>query len=89
MDNSFLMNVLDRVADLEEEPSRSTSREIVLVAVVSDFDASHQFHHKYGLPALVSPHPVLGRCWMVHARSAPAVQLEAGNELLGVKAEFD
>src|ERR1043166_6362687 len=69
--------------------SRS-SVETVLVAVVGDPNAAHQFHHEVG-PARLGRASIkhFGDVGMVHQRQGLPFCLEAANDLFGVHAEFD
>src|SRR5438105_14657473 len=48
MDNPFLMCVLDSLANLNKKLQPFFGGKIVLIAVVCDLDASHQFHDEVG-----------------------------------------
>src|SRR2546426_303882 len=50
MDDSFLMRVLDRAADLDEQFQPLAGGQIVLVAVIDQPDPAHQLHHKVRPP---------------------------------------
>ncbi len=64
--------------------------EIVLVAVVGDADALHQFHDKER-PPFVGGTGVqhLGDVRMIHQRQRLSLGLESGDDLFGVHAELD
>ena len=64
--------------------------ELVLVAVLGDGDALHQFHHEVG-PAGVGRAGIedLGDVGMVHHRQRLPLGLEAGDDLPRVHAELD
>ena len=64
--------------------------ELVLVAVIGDPHAAHQFHHEVG-PAGLGRAGVedLGDVRMIHQRQRLALGLEAGDDLLGVHAQLD
>ena len=70
--------------------SRSRGGQIVLVAVLGDLDAAHQFHHEVR-PARVGRAGVehLGDVRMIHHRQRLPLGLEARDHLLGVHAELD
>ena len=70
--------------------SRSPRRQVVLVAVLRDRHAAHQFHHEVG-PAGVGRAGIenLGDVRMVHQRQRLPLGLEPGDHLLGVHAELD
>ena len=63
---------------------------IVLVAILGDLDAAHQFHDEVG-PAGVGGARVehLGDVRMVHHRQRLALGFEAGDDRLGVHAQLD
>lgn len=46
MNDPFLMRVLDRMTNLREQFEPLVRTEIILVAVIRDFNPAHQFHHK-------------------------------------------
>ncbi len=46
VDDALLVRVLDGAADLREQFEPLLCREFFLVAVLSDFDPAHQFHHE-------------------------------------------
>ena len=46
MNDSFLVRVLDSLADLNEQLEPLDRGKIILLAEVSDFDAADQFHDK-------------------------------------------
>src|SRR5262249_31566115 len=52
MDNSLLMRMLDRVADLDEQFQTGGDWEGTPVAIVGDLNTLHQFHDKIGPPAV-------------------------------------
>ncbi len=70
--------------------SRSLVVEIVLVAVVGDLDAPHQFHDEVG-PARLRRARIehLGDVRMIHHRQRLPLGLEPGDDLLGVHAQLD
>ena len=64
--------------------------EIVLVAIIRDPDAAHQFHHEIG-PAGLGRAGIehLGDVRMVHHRQRLPLRLEPGDHLPGVHAQLD
>ena len=46
MDDSLLVRVLNRVADLDEKIESFLGGEIILVAVIRDTNPAHEFHYK-------------------------------------------
>ena len=70
--------------------SRSSVRELVLVAILGDLDAAHQFHHEVR-PARFGRAGIehLGDVGMVHHRQRLALRLEPGDDLPGVHAQLD
>ena len=90
MDDPFLMGVLERVADGDEEPEPVRGRERGLVAVVGDADAAHQFHDEKrparGCRAGVED---LGDVRVIHHRQRLPLLPEAGDDFLCVHAELD
>ena len=70
--------------------SRSLGGQVVLVAVVGDLDAPHQFHDEVGPAGLRGPGiQHLGDVGMVHQRQGLALGFEPGDDLLGVHAQLD
>ena len=70
--------------------SRSRVERFVLVAVIGDLDAAHQFHDEVG-PARFRRAGVqhLGDVRMVHQRQRLPLGLEPGDDALGVHAQLD
>src|SRR5581483_7340287 len=50
MDNSLLVRVLDRMADLAEQIEPLPDAELMLVAIIGDPYPAHQFHHEKRAP---------------------------------------
>ena len=70
--------------------SRSARGELVLVAVIGDLDAAHQFHDEVrpaGFRRAGVEH--LGDVRMVHQRQRLPLGFEAGDDALGVHAQLD
>ena len=90
MDDPFLMRVLDRLADLDEQLEPLVRGEIVLVAVIGDLHAAHQFHDEVG-PARFGRARVenFGDVRMIHQRQRLPLGFEPGDDLLGVHAQLD
>jgi len=90
MDDSFLVRMLDRVADLDEQLQASAGRQEMSVAIIGDFDALDQFHHKIGPPAS-------GRAgiedvsdvWMFHQGQRLALGLKTRNDAVRIHSRFD
>src|SRR3954470_9686903 len=90
MDDSFLMCVLNRLAHLDEELEPLQSRQLVLIAVLSDLDPPHQFHHEiepasFGHVRVKNP----GDVRVVHHCERLALGLEPRHNLTAVHAQFD
>src|SRR5260221_12628957 len=81
MDDPLLVRVLDGVTYLHEQVDPPASSEILLVAVISDSNAAHQFHHEIGT-AGVSRAGIenLGDVWMIHEGQRLTLGLEAGDD---------
>ena len=90
MDDPLLVRVLDGLANLDEQIEPIFGGEIVLVAVVSDADTAHQFHHEVG-PAHIGRARIehLGNVRMIHHRQRLTLRFEPGDDLLGVHAQLD
>ena len=90
VDDPLLMGMLDRLADVDEDPQSLAGRQLVLVAVLRDRDAPHVIHHEVGSAALGRPGVEdLGDVRVVHQRQRLPLGLEAGDHLLGVHAQLD
>ena len=85
-----MMGVLDRMADLDEQLEPFTCIEMILIAVVSDFDAAHQFHDEVR-PACVrcSGLQDFGNIRMIHHRQRLSLGLESGDDAPRVHAQLD
>ena len=84
------MGVLDRVADLNEQSEPLSRIELILIAVVGDLDAPHQFHHEVGAAGLgCAGVQDPGNVGMVHHRQRLALGLKPGYDTPGVHAELD
>ncbi len=90
MNDAFLVRVLDGLANLNEQIQPFMGGKIVLVAVIGDFDAAHQFHDEIR-PAGVRRAGVqhLRDVRMVHQGQRLPLGLESGNDALGVHAQLD
>jgi hypothetical protein len=63
---------------------------LVLIAIVGDFDAPHELHHKEWSTSFGgSGIQHLGNVWMIHQRQRLTLGVEAGYDLLGVHAQLD
>jgi hypothetical protein len=90
MDDSFLVRMLDRVADGGEESEPIRGREVRLIAVVGDANAAHQFHDeertaRRRCTGIENP----GDIRMIHHRQRLPLLLETRDDLTGVHAHFD
>ena len=90
VDDAFLMGVLHRAADLDEQVEPLPGAEVFLVAVGGDRDATHQFHDEEW-PALAALATIddAGDVRVVHHRQRLALGFEAGDELSGVHARLE
>ena len=90
MNNSFLMRVLHRMADGDEEPEPLLGGKICVVAVFRDLDAAHQFHHEEWPPgAGRAGIEDFGDVGMVHEGQRLALGFEARHDLFGVHPQLD
>src|SRR5262245_15597211 len=90
MNDSLLVRVLNGLADLDEQFKAFTGAEAVLVAVVSDFYTTNQFHHKIRPTGICradvqDPRDVR----VVHQRQGLPLGLEPRHDLARVHAELD
>jgi len=90
VDDPFLMRVLDRLADGDEEIQSLAGREVMLVTVAGDRHAADQVHDEVG-PAGVGRASIeyAGDIGMVHQGQRLPFGLEAGNDLPGVHSRLD
>ena len=90
VDDAPLMGVLDRAADVDEQPQPVIDGEPVLVAVVGDRDASDQFHHKVGMALKRGPGVQdAGDVGMIHHRQRLPLGLKPRDHFTGVHTGFD
>ena len=90
VDDSLLVGMLNRLANLSEEFQPLFSGKVVLVAVVGNASALDQFHDEVR-PAAVSSASIehLGNVGMVHEREGLPLRFEPGNDTFGVHAKLD
>ena len=90
VNDSLLVRMLDGLANLDEQVETFAGAEIVLIAVIGDFDPAHQFHHEVG-PARLRSSSIedLGDVRMVHQRQRLPLCFKAGNDASGVHAQLD
>ena len=48
MDDALLMRVLHGLTNLNEQIETALGLQFVLIAIIRDADAAHQFHHEVG-----------------------------------------
>jgi len=90
MDDALLVRVLNGVTDLHEKVESLRSGKIVLVAILGDAHAAHQFHDEVraarrGGTTIMH----LGDVRMVHHRQRLALGFEARDDLPRVHAKLD
>ena len=90
MDDALLVSMLDGVADLDEQLDPVVGGKLVLVAILGDLDAPHQFHDKIR-PARLRRAGVKdsGDVGMIHEGEGLTLGLETGDDALGIHAELD
>jgi hypothetical protein len=90
MDDPFLMGVLNSPARLDKEVQPLAGWQIILIAIVSDRDASNQFHNEER-PASVGRTPIqhLGYVRVIHQGERLALRFKAGNNRPRVHAELN
>jgi len=90
VNDAFLMGVLDGVADLHEKIQAGLGGQVVLVAVVGDFEAANQFHDEIRTAIIRRPGVEhFGDVGMVHQGESLALGLEARNDALGTHPQLD
>src|SRR4051812_26033090 len=90
MNDSFLMRVLNRMANLDEKIEPLLCCERIAIAVFRDFDTSNEFHHEVG-PARI------GRSCVEHFRDVRITKerdrfsrgSKSGEDTFGLQAGFD
>ena len=87
MDDTFLMRVLDRLADRDEQFDAFADREFTQVAELRDRDPSDEFHREegaagFGHAAVEDP----GDARMIHDRQRLSFCFEARDDLAGIHA---
>jgi hypothetical protein len=90
MDDAFLMRVLDGSTNLNEQIKPFPGGEVILVAVIRDLDAPHQFHDEIrpaGFRRAGVQH--LGNVRMIHQSQRLPLGLESSDDTLGVHTQFD
>ena len=90
VDDPLLMRVVDRMADLDEEPEALPGRKTVPIAEMGDGNALHVLHHEVRT-ALLRGSGVkdLRDVHMIHHGESLTLRLEAGDHLLRVHAQLD
>ena len=90
VNDAFLVRVLDGPANLNEQIQPLPGGKIVLVAVIGDLDAAHQFHDEIrpaGFRGAGVQH--LGDVRMVHQCQRLPLGFKTGDDILGVHAQLD
>jgi hypothetical protein len=90
MNDPFLVGVLDCSTDLDEQFKTLPRQQLILIAVIRDFNAEHQLHDKKRTPA--GGHSGIkdfGDIGMIHERERLALGFEPGYHLRRVHAQFD
>jgi hypothetical protein len=90
MNQAFLMRVLYRVADLDEQIKATAESEVVLIAELDNGDAFDQLHNEvrpagFGRAAVQDARDAR----MVHHRQGLTLGFETSDDLPRVHAEFD
>ena len=90
MDDAFLMGVLNRMANLDEQAQALGCVQVVVVAVIRHPHATHQFHHKVW-PARLGRAGIehAGDVGVIHQGQRLTLGLEAGDNAPGVHSKFD
>jgi hypothetical protein len=84
------MGVLDRLAHFDDELEPRVRRQLILVTISVDGNATHQFHHKVesappGAARIVYLHDI----GMIHHGERLPLRFEAGDHLRRVHAPLD
>ncbi len=90
MDNSFLMCVLDGMADLDEQVESSCGVQLFVVTVFGDRNPLDQFHHKIW-PACIRAPGIehAGDVGMIHHRQRLPFRFEARDHLRAIHPRLD
>ncbi len=90
MDDPLLVRVLDCVTNLDQEFKPLLQSEPILVAILGDPDAGHQFHHEIGAPGFRGAGVEhAGNIRMIHHGQRLPLGLEPGDHRFGVHPQFD
>src|SRR6266481_8574578 len=90
MNYSLLMRMLYCVADLNKQFQTGSGRQGMLVAVIGDFDALDQFHHKIRPAALGGARiEYVSDVRMVHQRECLSLGLKACNHAFCIHSRFN
>ena len=97
MDDAFLMRVLNRQTDRQEQFQSLARSQAVLIAILRDGHALDQLHHKVGPPGANATGlsrgrarvEHLGNVRVVHQRQRLPFRFKAGNDLTAIHAGLD
>src|SRR5580765_3707251 len=90
MDDSFLMRVLYRVADLNEQLQTRIRRQGMSVTIIGDFDTIDKFHHKIRPPMLgCAGIEDVSNVRMIHQRERLTLSLEARDHAFRVHSRLN
>ena len=90
MNDSFLMSVLNRLANLNEQFEPLARGKFLLVAVIGDFHPADQFHDKVRAARFRRAGVKhLRDVRMVHQRQCLTLGFKARDHRFGIHAEFD
>src|SRR5262249_38494978 len=90
VDDSFLVGVLDRLANRDEQLQALARRQVVVVAVFRNGDAVDQLHGEVGPAGRRGAGIEYARDMLViHQRQRLTLRLETGNDLGGVHPRLD
>ena len=90
MNDPLLVRVLHGFANLNEKFEPFLGGQIILVAVIGDFDAAHQFHDEVrpaGFRGAAVQH--LGNVWMIHQCNGLAFCFKPRDDLTSVHSQLD
>ncbi len=89
VDDSFLMGVLHRLAELDEELDALAMHQAEPVAVLVDAETPHQLHHEVRSAVVGDPGVQdLGDARMIHHREGLSLGFESRDHLAGVRARL-
>ena len=90
VDQAFLVRVLNRLADHDEQPQSFASIEFLPITEFGDRSAFHELHHEIGSPRIGrSGIQHRGDVWVIHQGQRLSFGLKSRDNLLSIHARLD